>query len=312
MRMTVVASSVALAALEPLLKAYRQRFTLQIIETQGEVPERPVLRQLVSQADALLLVGTRRRSPRTVLPGPVLESHDGRWVPVGWLPEVGTASLRKFAEAAAQVHQRAAEPSPQVMAVLSQWNPKYLNLAHRIEGLLDEHRENSAVLRWSADQLIRDNLVQGLGCGLTAAFYVGHGRPVGWVGYHGMRAHHFHQDTGHPLGALFSLCCATASRKRTGLSFAEALPLMGKTAASFGAVEATLHADNTRWALGLCRAIDQGAATLGELIVQAMPKSNSALSSYRILGDPLAPLVAAPHAYHQAKKIGRYDEYLTA
>ncbi len=312
MRITVVASSMALTALEPLLEKYRQRFLLQIIETQSEVPEWPLLRQLVSQTDALLLVGARKRSPRTVLPGPVIESLDGRWVPVSWLPEVDMVSLKTFAEASAQVHQRLAESNQTAMAVLSQWNPKYLNLAHRIEDLLDGRREENAVFSWAADQLIRDDLIQGLECGLAAAFYVGHGRPVGWVGYHGTRAHHFNTGTGEPLGALLSLCCSTASRKRTGLSFSEALPLLGKTAGSFGAVKATLHADNTRWALGLCQAINQGAATLGELIVKAMPTSDNALSSYRIIGDPMAPLVAAPNAYHQAQQIGTDDEYLTA
>jgi len=313
MRIAVVASSVSLDALEPLLEEYRQRFILRIIETEGEVPEMPLLKQLAAHTDALLLVGARKRSPRTVLPGPLLRSGDDRWVPVGWLPDVGAAALRKFAEGAAHVHQRAvAQASQQVIAVLSQWHPKYLNLAHRIEGLLDQKGGEAAVMRWSADQLIRDDLIQGLNCGLAAAFYVGHGRPVGWVGYHGTRAHHFQEDNGHPLGVLFSLCCATASRKRTGLSFAEALPLMGKTAASFGAVEPTLHADNTRWALGLCRAINQGDTTLGDVIVKAMPTSTTALSGYRILGDPLAPLVAVSDAYQQAQRIGRYDEYLTA
>ncbi len=312
MRITVAASAASLNSLETLLAEYHRRFTLNINETHGDVPETKVLTHLVSETDALLLVGSRRRSPRTVLPGPVLAADDGRLVPVGWLPDTGSKPLKRFAESAASVHRRTiAPPGRQVMAVLSQWHPRYLELAHRIEGLLGREQEEIAVMPWEADQLLREDLVAGLGCGLASAFYVGHGRPVGWVGYHGTRAHHFLTNSGHPLGVLFSLCCATASRKRNGLSFSEALPLMGRTAACFGAVKPTLHADNTRWALGLCSGINQGVRTLGELVVKAMPTSPSAIEGYRILGDPLAPLEADVDAYRQSQKIGNYDEYLT-
>ncbi|MCB1856912.1 MAG: hypothetical protein KDI63_01485 [Gammaproteobacteria bacterium] len=312
MRITVAAAAKALEALSPLLETYRRRFNLRLVETPGEVPDPVRQRQLAGGADAMLLVGSRRRSPRTVLPGPFLEDSRGRRVPTGWLPEVGEVPLKRFAEAAARLHERSTNPGQRVVAVLSQWNPKYLHLANRIEELLAADPTATAVMGWSGDQLTRDDLMRGLDCGLAAAIYVGHGRPVGWVGYHGTRAHHFQGNAGHPLGVMFSLCCATASRKRTGLSFSEALPLMGRAAASFGAVEATLHADNTRWALGLCQAVRQGGQTLAETLLLALPTSASAIRGYRILGDPLAPLAAAPGALQQAVTIGKYDEYLSA
>lgn len=312
MRISVIASASAFEALAPLLGAYRERFTLRVIETQGEAPEPAMVEKWARQSDALLIVGDRRRSPRTVLPGPIIDCSDGRKVPVGWLPDTGPEQLRAFAEAAARVHRRAAFPGRRAVAVLSQWNPKYLNLADRIEALLGEACGDPAVLRWTADRLLREDVIDGLGCGLAGAIYVGHGRPIGWVGYHGMRAHHFPAGGGSPLGVMFSLCCATASRRRTGLSFCEALPLMGRAAAAFGAVEKTLHVDNTRWALGLCRAVNQGADHLGELILKAMPASPSAVTGYRILGDPLAPLAADQDAHERAMQIGVYDECLSA
>ncbi len=308
MRVSILASAAALKALAPLLSAYERHHSPRIVETGGEVPSLLQLRQLAANTDALLLIGPRRRSPRTVLPAPVLADTRGRHIPVGWLPEMGSRFLGKFASAAARVHQRSVEEVKPVIAVLSQWNPRYLHLARRIEGLLEMGERPIALMRWSADRIIRKDLLQGLGCGLSAAFYVGHGRPIGWVGYHGTRAHHFQAFTGEPLGTLFSLCCTTASRRRTGLSFSEALPLLGSTAACFGAVEPTLHADNTRWALGLCQSIRQQPWTLGELILRSLPTSGAAVNGYRILGDPLAPLATTPTALDLAAMIGRYEE----
>lgn len=312
MRITVIASKTALDALGALLAAYRKHHTLSIVEINNRVPESDKLSKFASRADALLLVGERRRSPRTVLPGPLLPCDDGRLVPVGWLPEVDTQALATFAKGAASVHRRRdTQPEKEVMAVLSQWHPQFLNLSGRIRGLL-VNNGNRAVMRWEADQLLREDMVTGLGCGLAAAFYVGHGRPVGWVGYHGTRAHHFQPFGAHPVGVLFSLCCETASRRRNGLSFSEAIPLMGGAAACFAAVKPILHSDNTRWALGLCQGINMGATNMAELISGAIPTSASALAGYRILGDPLAPFATHSDAYFKAQKIGKYDEYLTA
>ena len=137
---------------------------------------------------------------------------------------------------------------------------------------------------------------------------------MGWVGYHGVRAHHFHEQepgssrrsTREPMGAILSLCCRTASRKRVGLSYAESLPLMGVAAASFGAVGDTLHSDNTRWAVGVCSALAAGASTVGDLLVRAAPASPTALQSYRLIGDPLAPLGTNERSLRRAQRVRTY------
>ncbi|MET1060009.1 MAG: hypothetical protein ABWX84_10440 [Nocardioides sp.] len=51
------------------------------------------------EADAVFVVGARHRSPRTVLPGPVVRAWDGRAVPVAWLPDSGRAAFTPLEEA---------------------------------------------------------------------------------------------------------------------------------------------------------------------------------------------------------------------
>ena len=152
----------------------------------------------------------------------------------------------------------------------------------------------------------RDELVEALGSGVGLAIYVGHARSTGWVGYRGLRARHFDSFHGEPLGGIVSLCCRTASRRKTGLSYAEALPLEGVTAASFGAVTETRHTDNTRWAMRICETLSSGVDTLGELIVRSAPPNYSATTPYRLIGDPLAPLAAEHVGAKRAATISTY------
>jgi hypothetical protein len=244
---------------------------------------------------AILVVGDRRMSPRRALPGPLIRGRGGAAVPAAWLPDAGDAALGLFARAAARVRRRAGRL--RACAVLGQWMPQYLRLADRIADMLDTG--GCHAFRWTSDRLARAELPRALGVGLGLGIYVGHGRPVGWVGYYGTRladlASRRDLTRAEPLGALVSLACHTASRHRVGLSFAEALPLAGVAAAALGAVGPTLHADNARWAVGLARALGggpgaAGAATIGELIVTSAPIADEAVAAYRIIGDPLAPL----------------------
>ncbi len=302
MIISILAGDPALIALRPLREAYvAAGIRVREVRTGGGVPPSAALPDLVGAADALLLVGDRRRSPRTALPGPVLRLAAGRAVPAGWLPDAGPEALGRFARAAAHVHRR--EQAQVGVAVLSQWNPRYLRLAARIETLISQGEGALPAFRWSSDLLLREAMIDGVGSGLGLAIYVGHGRPIGWVGYRGTRAHHFPAESGEPLGALFSLCCLTASRRRTGLSFAEALPLQGRAAATLGAVRSTLHTDNTRWAVRLCTGLRQGARTVGDLVTRALPPTASAVDGYRLIGDPLAPLATPAAALDRARAI---------
>ncbi len=287
--------------LEPLLEAYAGRgFDVQRIT--GDMPDAESLQWAANESDALLIVGSRKRSPRTALPGPVARRSDGSLIPAAWLPDAGADALRRFSQTAARLHQRDAVNQP--FAVLSQRHPQYLRLAGRIETLL--HKQHKPVYRWTSDIVFRDDMARGLRAGLAAAVYVGHGRPIGWVGYYGTRIHHLQDIPGEPLGALLSLCCRTASRRRTPLSFSEAVPLSGVAGAAFGAVGPTLHLNNTRWAVAICSALQDGVRSIGELIVKALPPNLDAISDYRLMGDPLSPLFGTEAALTEAGKIAVY------
>lgn len=289
----------AVADFVPLLEAWEADGVRVEVVLYGAVM--PTADRLVVRGDgldAVVLAGSARFAPSTVLPGPFLDLRDGRRVPTAWLPLRLGAETRRFAVAAARVRRRARQR--RTLAVLGQWHPRYLHLADRIEALL---AGKVTTFRWTGDRIGTDEMVAALGTGLGLAVYVGHGRPVGWVGYHGVRARHFEQFDGEPLGGMVSLCCRTASRRRTSLSYVEALPLLGVTAASFGAITETRHTDNTRWAVGICDTLASGADTIGDLLVRAAPADRSASAPYRLVGDPLAPLASARSSAQRARAV---------
>lgn len=301
-RIGVIAPARALDGLEPLLLAYAREGSVVVLE--GGLRSQAELEELAGDVDAILVVGHHRRSPRTAVPGPFVTSGDGRRVPVGWVPDCGWEPVRRFADTAARIHERGrAAGRGRTVAVLAQRSRRYRDLSRRIERLLGESGGAVRPIRWTADELGRDDLGRGLGYGLSAAVYVGHGRPVGWVGYRGTRAHHL-ADADEPTAVVLSLTCLTASRRRVGLSFSEALVLSGAAAASFGAVCSTDHRWNARWALRLTRALADGCPTVGELVASA-EQHDPAVGGYRILGDPAAPLVDAPGAARRAAALSR-------
>ncbi len=309
---TVVADPASAEALAPLLDHWRHGPGLRLLPW-GSVAgggSRTVA-GLADGASAVLVVGPRERSPRTVLPGPVLTARDGRVVPAAWLPATSPQDLARFAGTALAVHARAAgggHPArgpgrSRTLAVLGERHPRFDRLVDRIvriggEGAQDGHDGELHVRRATAYELSRDDLVDLLATGPALGVYVGHGRPIGWVGYAGTRGHHLADAVGRPghrpPAAIVSLTCQTASRRRTGLSFAESLPLRGVTAAALGAVTSTVHTGNARWALRIARDL-AGARTIGDLVVMVAPHDPHACT-YRLLGDPTAPLLDAPAA----------------
>jgi len=305
----VVATAPAVAALEPLLAAYRRRgWAVDVVPPPpagGGAVDAERLTALARSVDTLLVVVPPRRAPRTVISGPTVDGGGGRVVPVGIVADRGPAALSRFAAAAAAVHARVGtDPGGRgSVAVLAQRSGRYRDLSGRIVRLLGEAAPGRHTFNWTADELRRDDLLEGLGCGLAMALYVGHGRPVGWVGYRGTRAHHFGAQA-EPVGAVLSLACLTASRKRTGLSFAEALPLQGAAGACLAAIGPTRHTDNARWALRIVWALSDEPGSIGALVAAAEPASTVA-RDYRILGDPLAPLADAPTARAAAEDLTR-------
>ncbi len=300
----------ALDARGELVEAWRNAAIDVEIELYREaMPDVSALVAQRSDLDAALLVSSARRAPNTILPGPLAADLKGRRIPIACLPFRDEGSLRRFAATAAKVQHRAGKR--RAVALLGQWLPNYLRVTDRMRSITGEGGVRA--FRWTGDAITRESMVTAVGCGLGLGLYVGHGRPVGWVGYHGVRSHHFlgsekaRESRREPMGAILSLCCRTASRKRVGLSYTESLPLMGVAAASFGAVRETFHSDNTRWAVGVCTALTEGARTVGELLVRAAPASPAALASYRLIGDPFAPLGSDDRSLRRANRVRTYE-----
>ena len=304
---TVVALASAVDPLGPLLDVWRRGPGLRLVPWESFGPAGPGgprgpgagdLEDLADGSGALFLVGPRNRSPRTVLPGPVVLDRSGRPVAAAWMPMTSPRDVARFARTAVRVHDRARAATTRTLTVLGERQPRFDRLADRITaiGAAAEAGGGLRTRRCTAYELSRDDTVELLSAGPALGVYVGHGRPVGWVGYAGMRAHHLGTAVavaGHePMAALLSLTCRTASRRRTGLSFAEALPLAGVAAATLGAVRPTQHTANARWAVRVAH--DAGSArTVGDLVVAIAPHDPHA-SDHRLLGDPTAPLLDAP------------------
>ena len=285
-----------------LLDAYReQEIDVKPLLYERFTPNAVIEAGSLTDLDAVLLAGPARYAPSTVLPAPFLPNGSGRIIPAAWLPIKHSVSNRRFAAVAARVHQRSRQLT--TVALLGQRHPRYLHLADRLETLLDT---TVHLFRWTGEVIGQAELVDALGTGLGLALYVGHGRPIGWAGYYGLRSRHFDNFAGEPLGGVLSLCCRTASRRHTSLSYAESLPLMGVTAASFGATADTRHTDNTRWAIRICDTLAAGVTSIGELIVRSAPPQPSASASYRLIGDPLAPLNAEAVGATRAAAIQTY------
>jgi hypothetical protein len=253
--------------------------------------------------DAAMLVGDARYAPRTVISKPFI-SIDGKRLPVGWLPVRNRDSLMKFIATATEVHLRKRHRI--TLGLLSQRQPRYMQVANKMEGELKGLSRKLTLFRWTSELVYPEDMLAGINCGMGAVIYLGHGRPVGWAGYYGVRMQHMKDFADRPAGAILSLCCNTANRHNVGFSFSENLVMEGLTASSFGAVRATQHTDNTRWAVNICHSLARGINTVGDLIVDAVPLTKSAINSYRLIGDPLAPLFSDQEAFRFAKKIKVY------
>lgn len=301
--LVLVAPPEAREPLTPLFQTYADQGHLILWKKYQEVPDSDEITELAEAGDGLLLIGNRNRSPRTVLPGPYVVTSSGRNIPVGWLPFTSPEALGIYANTISTVHQR---PKGQAhLALLSQWHPRYLRMASSFGRGLAKSPDLKC-FSWTSDVIFPEDMLKGIQSGLALAIYLGHGRPVGWVGYHGIRRHHLPEGSYPPLGSLISLCCLTASRRRNGLSFAEAAVLKGLAGASLGAVGPTLYTNNTRIAIAISRGIQEGVSSLGELITHYFPSWDRGTKDYRIIGDPLAPLSADPHSLSLAEQIPIY------
>ncbi len=297
MTWVLAAPRAAVGPLRPLVRAHERAREVRVVEPASL----EALREAIDGAEGLLLVGDRRRAPRTSLPGPYLEDWSGRRVPTGWLPDLGE-DLAVFARAAARVEQRGGQPGP--LVVLGARQARYQQLATRMEANVGAGGEPPfPVLRWTSERIARHDLVRALRLGIGVGVYFGHGRPSGWAAYHGLRGSHLVEVTGEPLGALLSVTCLTANRHRVGLSFSEVVVTGGSAAAALGAVAPVAHLDNMRWMLGFASALRAGEGRLGPALLAAAPPDPWAASPYRIIGDPLAALVGTPRGSRLALRV---------
>ena len=291
--LVVSAAPAALALLEPLLQAHRRRRAIHVASGTIDGP-------LLQTAAAALCVGGEGATPGRALPGPFLTRPDGSSVPVGWLPEAG-ARLAVYARAAAEVQDRQpAETAAGPYLLLADFDDRALDTAARMQ---ERMPLEAAVYRWTSERIHRDRFVEALGDGAAAAFYVGHGLAGGWAGYGGFGVAAAAEAARDPLGAVLSISCSTAARPRRGFSFCEELALTGLCAAALGAVSRTLHRLNVALALDLAASLaDDPCPTLASLLL-ACSWPPDLVARYRIIGDPLAPLLAAPAAAAAARAV---------
>ncbi len=190
------------------------------------------------------------------------------------------------------------EPGP--FLLLGEFDDGALDTVSRMQERLPRE---VAVHRWTAERLPRHALIDALRGGAAAAIYLGHGLAGGWAGYGGFGVASAAEAAGDPLGAVLSLSCSTAARPRKGFSFCEELALTGLCAAALGAVSRTLHQLNVALALDLASALaEDPRPTLASLLL-ACPWPQDLRNCYRIIGDPLAPLTAAPAAARAAETV---------
>ena len=289
----LVAPDWARPALAPLIATHRATRPV-IVRPPGDA----ALADLAGVAGALVVTDARM-TPRSAVPAAFVVAAD-RPVPVGVLPAGAREGLAAFVAAAVAVHARAPAAAP--IALLAQWDDAALRTARRSRDLIVAGGAPAPgeLCLWSADRIVRRDVLGALRHGVALALYYGHGRAYGWTGYHGLHTRHLVHARGEPAGGIVSLTCSTAARMRGQRSFAERIVGDGIAPAAFGAVCPTRTVDNWRWGLAISRILAaRGDLTFGELLAGALPASPAAwpgFGAYRIVGDPLTPLRGAAGA----------------
>jgi len=298
--LTVLGPPDALRRVAPWIRAHRTRRRVRLVPL-GSSWNAASLRRWAEQSVAVVAIGGSGRSPRCAVPGLFIATRTGRRVPVGWLPQRGHA-LSCYARAAAQVVQRdrrGVRPGP--LALLGQWQDRVIEAADAIGRRLAQ-LGGVEVLHWTADRVVHRDVIRGLAFGPGAAVYFGHAVAGGWIGYGGVKASHLAQPAGEPLGAVLSIACDSAKRAQRGLSFSERLVLGGICCAAVGAVGPTWHLHNRIFGSALCEAIALRCRTLASALHFASPSLQVA-RRFRILGDPLAPLIGASGCARRSRTI---------
>ena len=289
----VVGRAEAVARLQPLIAAHRKGRPVRLIGPACTPSD-------LNDAGAVLVVGDARISPRKALPGVFLQAANGRRVPAGWLPDVGDR-LSTYARTAGEVQLRCQDDAARGPFVfLSELDDRALEVVDRVAA---EMPPSEPVFRWTSERIRRDDLMAALQGGQGAALYFGHGVARGWAGYGGFDKSSASGSRGKPLGSILCLTCSVASRPRYGLSFCEEMVLSGLCSASLGATGRTLHESNVQLGLALAHALRSSSVmTISDLILSPDIRVDL-LKRYRIIGDPLAPLIGAAGSVEKAQAV---------
>jgi hypothetical protein len=284
----------AVSRLDPLIAAHRLQRPVR------EVVSRELTGADLQDAAALLVIGEARRTPGSSLPGVFIKAEDGRRIPAGWLPDIGER-LDTYARAAAEVQLRSVRHSARgPFILLGELDERALDTVERVAAQMPG---DAPLFHWTADRLPRQDLVSALQCGPGAAFYFGHATGWGWSGYAGFDKADAALATGNALGAILTISCSSATRQPPGLSFCEEIALCGLCAAALGASRKTLHHQNVKLGIALAQGLASGGIeTLARLLL-ATPVSPHILARYRIIGDPLAPLIGHPESCARAEAV---------
>jgi Peptidase family C25 len=298
----IAAPASTLASLEPLLTARALRQPVVVLANHVEAVLADPALHLPPNAEALLVVGPIRRGPRRTLTGLWVTDSAGQNVPVGWLP-ASISRLAGYAKAAARVLARQRQVGP--VAVLGQWEDRFLRSALRTSRWFEKQAEGPRVFHWTADRISRTDMIEALATGPGAAVYYGHGRANGWAGYHGVRTSHFPLSGGEPIGALLTLCCENACRRGGRFSFIEELVLRGICAGALAGAGKTKHQKNRELGPALNEALSAGGATtLAELVAAAKVSEDFWRNTpYRFIGDPAIPLHGAAECVQRAENV---------
>src|SRR5690349_21554550 len=150
---------------------------LEVRSRLGPVTCCATLDEALVRADCVLMVGGN--APVSA----IVSAADGRRVAVGWVASEREA-LIKFARTAAAVAAReVAGLSSGPAVLLAQWDDRALQLADELDQLGD-----GVMLRWTAERIVRRDLLEAMRCGPGVAVYLGHALCGGWVGYGGITA----------------------------------------------------------------------------------------------------------------------------
>jgi hypothetical protein len=274
----VAGSSEALARLRPLTLAHRNYRAVREVKTANFSDSD------LDDALATLVVG---KPPKSAF----LRAGNDRQVPTGWLPD--SERLETFAHAASEVQlRRTSNTGLGPFVLLGESEERALGFAGRLAGSLSD---SAPVFQWTAERIGRRDLIEALQGGAGAAFYVGRGTAAGWAGYCGFDAGDARLACGHPIGAVLSLTCSA-------LGLSHEMVLSGLCAAALGAAGPTIHSHNVTLAFAISRALRCGASSLADILL-APDIPCTALNPYRIIGDPLAPLIGHPQSLEHAQRI---------